>query len=294
MSSRWVFLCLVVCAATAARAAENPMFAELRTKGVAMSDGTRIPLAAPFLDDGLDAAGQRAVIGKLAAPTRTFDDLAARQLQAPVVINIRSPKLKDGGLARVVDVGFISYGDWEKIQSDQFLEGLIRSPRQEQVEGLPARSGTLTADDLKKRNIAAKVGEGLDERYFFSTANLLDQIQVASTRYSIGHRSQQSLVLAAKIDTQFDKDADYPNHWRRITFSSTGAAELGAPTVYTASGFYVKATRMEQPAGAIFIEHHMVFEEPTAWFNGGQQLRSKLPLLIQDEVRTLRRRMQQQ
>lgn len=287
--SRWTIFCLLF--AGSAVAAENPMFTELRTKGVAMSDGSLVPLAAPFLDDGLDAAGQQAAINKLAGNKTTFEALAARSLQAPVVINIRSPKLKDG-LARVVDVGFIAYGNWNQIQSDQFLEGLLRSPP-DKTEGLPARSGTLSTEELKKRNITAKVGQGLDERYFFSTVNLLDQVQVVSTRYSVGHRGPQSLILAAKIDPQFNKDSEHPNVWRRISFSSSGAVELGSPTAYTASGFYVKATQLAQPAGAIFIEYHMVFEEPQAWFNGGGQLRSKLPLLIQDEVRTLRRRMQQ-
>jgi hypothetical protein len=35
----------------------------------------------------------------------------------------------------------------------------------------------------------------------------------------------------------------------------------------------------------------MIFDEPNGWFGGANLLRSKLPLVIQDEVRNFRRRL---
>jgi hypothetical protein len=44
-------------------------------------------------------------------------------------------------------------------------------------------------------------------------------------------------------------------------------------------------------AGAMLIEYHSVFEQPSGWFGGRDRLRSKLPLAVQDEVRTFRRKL---
>jgi hypothetical protein len=53
----------------------------------------------------------------------------------------------------------------------------------------------------------------------------------------------------------------------------------------------VKATRLAAPAGALFVEYHVVFLEPQGWFRGTNLLRSKLPIVAQDLVRKFRRRM---
>ena len=36
---------------------------------------------------------------------------------------------------------------------------------------------------------------------------------------------------------------------------------------------------------------HAVFDEPAGWFNGANLFRSKLPILLQDKVRSVRRRL---
>ena len=48
---------------------------------------------------------------------------------------------------------------------------------------------------------------------------------------------------------------------------------------------------MAQPSDAMLIEYHVVFEEPEAWFQGANLLSSKLPLVIQDVVRSFRRKL---
>jgi hypothetical protein len=53
----------------------------------------------------------------------------------------------------------------------------------------------------------------------------------------------------------------------------------------------VKVTRLVEPAGALFVEYHLVFVEPRAWFGGANLLRSKVPILAQSEVRAFRREL---
>ena len=52
---------------------------------------------------------------------------------------------------------------------------------------------------------------------------------------------------------------------------------------------YFKITKLAEPAGALFVEQHIVFAEPTGWFDGNNLLRSKLPIAVQDNVRTMRK-----
>jgi hypothetical protein len=51
----------------------------------------------------------------------------------------------------------------------------------------------------------------------------------------------------------------------------------------------MKLTRLREPAGAVFVEGHVIFAEPKGWFDGENVLRSKLPLGVQNQVRALRR-----
>jgi len=50
----------------------------------------------------------------------------------------------------------------------------------------------------------------------------------------------------------------------------------------------MKITRLAEPAGALFVEQHIVFAEPTGWFGGANLLRSKLPPVVQYAIRTTR------
>ena len=50
-------------------------------------------------------------------------------------------------------------------------------------------------------------------------------------------------------------------------------------------------TELIEPQGALFVEYHLVFDEPKAWFGGANLLRSKLPLMVQDNIRKFRREL---
>ena len=98
-------------------------------------------------------------------------------------------------------------------------------------------------------------------------------------------------TIAAIIDPRFSKSAAHPNHWQAVDRNERGESKLGPPQPYESAGLYAKVTRMKEPAGALFIEYHHTFCEPEAWFSGTALLRSKLPMVIQDAVRKLRRRL---
>ena len=60
---------------------------------------------------------------------------------------------------------------------------------------------------------------------------------------------------------------------------------------YSGAGGYLKITRLHEPKGALFIEYHLIYSEPQGWFSGADPLTTKLPAIIQAEVRTFRREL---
>ena len=45
------------------------------------------------------------------------------------------------------------------------------------------------------------------------------------------------------------------------------------------------------PAGAAFIECHLVYEEDYGWFDGVNMVKQKAPAMVQEKVRTFRRKL---
>jgi hypothetical protein len=106
------------------------------------------------------------------------------------------------------------------------------------------------------------------------------------------HRSRTSdaLWLAWLLDPRFDT-GELANRWNPIEIDNLGKKELGAAHAYQGYGGYVKVTPLDEPADALFIEAHIVFHEPPAWFNTSNLLRSKMPLAIQENIRKFRRQL---
>src|SRR5205814_1186239 len=90
---------------------------------------------------------------------------------------------------------------------------------------------------------------------------------------------------------RFGDDPEFPNRWRPISRDDDGKPVLGEAHPYGGAGAYIKITRLAEPAGALFVEYHLVFTEPKGWFGGANLLRSKVPILTQSEVRAFRREL---
>jgi hypothetical protein len=116
-------------------------------------------------------------------------------------------------------------------------------------------------------------------------------VEVNATRHALLGRGPDCFLVAARIDPRFAADSAYPNRWRAISRDEAGYARLGPWNPYSAGGLYLQVTRLAAPPNAVFIELHQVFDEPQGWFSGANLLRSKLPLVVQEEIRTFRRKL---
>ncbi len=290
-------LCLFAACAEALAAAPaietNPILSYLLDKGVMMSDGKAYKLPAPAMTDALDAASQKAAIEKIAGTRYTFEDLAQKTSSAPVIIRIRTLKAAEGESAtiRAIDVWFIAHGKWETLNSKDFLDSLAKGKDSEGENRIVSKSGILTDEEMQKRKLKLETPEGQEAKFVYATFSLFDQVEVSATRYAVVTRGKDDLLAAARIDVRFDKDAEYPNQWRPILRDAAANISLGPSQPYSGAGAYVKVTRLAAPADAIFVEGHIVFEEPYGWFEGGNELRSKAPTMIQQRAKIFRSKL---
>jgi hypothetical protein len=126
---------------------------------------------------------------------------------------------------------------------------------------------------------------------YLCTFDLLSKVRLTGTSHSYWSRSDDSIIAATMLDPRFTGDADLPNQWQSITRQPDGNVELGEPHPYRGAGEYIKITRLAEPAGALLIEFHVVYVEPKGWFDGSNMLTSKLPAVVQNQIRNMRREL---
>jgi hypothetical protein len=283
---------------TAAFAADNAVFQDLLEKGVAMSDGSTVKLPEPFLADGLDADAQQAVLQKLCRDAHSqWDDVMRKSGSAPIVMKVRTVRAGEEGTPsiRAVDLWFVVYGDWDVMTSESFLKSLAKHD-DEGKNSLVTRSGVVSDEELAKRpNIEipkrSDSKTDVETRFVYTTFRLFDRVEISATREAAITRCPDSVLAAAKIDARFNDDAEYPNQWRPLERDALAEIQLGAAHPFNQAGGYAKITRLKQPADAIVIECHLVFEEPYAWFDGVNLVKQKTPPMVQEQARTFRRKL---
>ena len=98
-------------------------------------------------------------------------------------------------------------------------------------------------------------------------------------------------MAAGSVDPRFDKDPEYPNQWRPLLRDAQAEIKPGPAHPFSHAGGYAKITRLHEPEGAVFIECHLVYEEDYGWFDGANLVKQKVPVMVQEQVRTFRRKL---
>ena len=262
----------------------NPVYRQLIEQG---ADAGTAKLPSPNMPDGLAPAAQRSVIEGVIGRSHTFDNFTRRSTVAPQVLNIEPVAGgDDANRTWRVDVFFVAYGSLDSIANKEFIEGLLTSSDDAKGDGKE-----LSAADLAKRDIRLETGAEKHEGYGYGTFELLNKVRLSGTTHSYWTRSDDSIVATSLLDTRFTGDKEFANQWRPLTRGMNGRIEVGAAQPYSGSGNYIKMTRLADIEGALFIEAHAAYVEPHGWFNGAGLLRSKLPIVVQDQVRKFRKEL---
>jgi len=236
--------------------------------------------------DGLDAAGQRAVLENVAGKRFTVREFTAKLGTAPHIYAIRKISNGSADLPKEigVDVSFIAYGNLDTVANRDFLENLHKKAKDRQIH-------ILSAAELGKRKLTAESSKRREERYSHGVFLVLERVELKAALHTILTRGPDSLRASTRVDPRFAKDADFPNQWRKITVDEEGQRKFGPAHPYSGAGGYLKITRLHEPKGALFIEYHLIYTEPKGWFSGADPLTTKLPAIIQSEVRSFRREL---
>ncbi len=224
--------------------------------------GQQIDWPKRLMDDDANAAQQRKVITSLG---RRFDDFTRNSVNAP--IDIESDKLVvNGGVFRIYQYCFIVHCDLQQFTDTRPLEALF--------------------DDESNRQPPQELGHHGGDQYTFSeTQSLLKRVRIEAVLRRNHRRSSRSslgVTMVVAADPNDPNDARRQSRWAAIATPDQMHPYLGMAAL-------AKATTMAELPNALFVEVHFVFYEPTEWFSGKNLLGAKLPLVIQNRVRQVRR-----
>jgi hypothetical protein len=263
--------------------ARNPLYKSLIESGLGVGADAKVKFPAPTMPDGLDAAAQTAVIKKLIGNDYSYDDFTRNAVPAPHILKLRDVSPSDPKApARGIDAWFIAYADLKALEDDKFLDRVAGAG------GGSGKSKALTDADLAKRKIPA--GNAKSEQFGHLEFDFLEKVHLKVTGRVVWTRTDDSVVVVGEIDPRFNGDPEFPNEWQSI-IKEGGVTKLGPAQTWSSAAFYLKITKLAAPAGALFIEQHVIFAEPTGWFDGANLLRSKLPLVMTNNVRTMRKEL---
>jgi hypothetical protein len=275
----------LVCFSNITTAEENAIFNDLMKKGVTLSDGTKAELPKVVMEDGLSAAAQQKVMeGVLVDPKR----LASFRSGGPndwFELKIQGkPATQQGqSSARNLDLYYVANGRLETIADKGFIKGAMG--------GGGNNFHILTDQELKTAGMEAAADTAMKrERYAHAKMDLFNMAVVAATGQGISVQNKDSVLIAFRLDPKFKGDKSFPNEWKGITRDATGQKVETNPQAYEGAGGYMKITRVVgSPKPQVFIEYHLVFDEPFGWFQGKPVLTSKLPTKIDADVKSFRR-----
>jgi len=246
--------------------------------------GENVALPAPVLRDGMSEEEQRAVIRKLAGSEQSQKELLRDSVTAPFILKIHDAPTADATL-RKLDLWFVVRGDLAKLDPSQIAGQ--NSGKAVDVGNMRFESRILGPDELKQHGLTARSDRELSSWFVFVKSELLGRIAVEAVDEGMASRSADSLVLASRTSSAFNPAGSMANRWRSIS----KAGEMGPEQPYLGGISYSKISKLNDPAGALLVEVHSVFNEPRSWFQGEPILRSKFGLVAQDQIRRLRREL---
>lgn len=290
---RWplVFALGVTCFLGGVRPAQADLLAELIEQGVKLPSGQMIKLPAPLMADDLAPAEQQAAL-QAAADKYPLDRFTRDAIVSPFVLEIESLDDQSGQRrAQRVDFCFVAYGSLAAFEDEGLFDELAGAAETGSSDSETLSARALSAEELEARGLTLNSTPEREVNYITLQASILDRVELGGVAFTERAKYGQSVVAALRMEDQFAEDPEFPNRWRPILRDAAGRMSLGDPLPYSGLGGYIKVTELSEPQGALFVECHIAFDEPQAWFDGKNLLRSKLPLVVQDNVRSLRRKL---
>lgn len=154
----------------------------------------------------------------------------------------------------------------------------------------------LTAEELAQAGVSP-AADG-NERFILLELRLLNRINVRGVVRIQRRVTPDSIEVVWSFDHRFDSLPDLATTATRLGSNELGERVSGSLEPYAGAGGIVTARELSESDAAapgqpvVIVESRLVFSEPESWFGGSNLLRAKIPLITQEGVRTLRRRLE--
>ena len=285
----------------------NPVAAEdllrrLTTIGVAAADQTTAVLPVPSLvdTDGALLTGDEAKAAFDQIAGHHGDRFTRNSVVAPIDTRIESLEDTSGQtIGHRLRVTFVVHAPLEDFRDTETLQSLLGDADRE-------RDGEQ--DDLESTRAEKLPGDPLgvlddDSTFARVQFSLLGRVVVRGVARVQRQSADQSVLVAWIIDPRLTEAQPPQNVWLPIERTARGEKRLGDPVGYRGAAGWLAITPLpgddsasvsasvSASISASVVQSYLVLAEPEGWFNGSRQLRSKLPLIVQDRVRDLRRRL---
>jgi hypothetical protein len=264
----------------------NPLLNELLDKGIPVPAGPTVRLPDPWMKEGLSPQEQQHVLKK-AAGNLPLELFVKKSDAAPFTLKINSVDNSSGKrVAQTIDLFFVAHGNLDRAIKEDVVNQLLGTDAKKDSE-----VRLLGEKALAERGIKLLHTANLEERYAGLDVFLLDRVKITGVTRNVMTHGPGCAVMAMQLDPRFASDKQYPNRWRSFNPLAAKNDAFGPPQPYSGMGGYARVTRLDQNPSALFFEVHAGFHEPEGWFGGPNLLRSKLPLVIQENIRNLRRKL---
>ncbi len=278
-----MLLCMGVAYPTAGA---DDLLHQFTTTGIVIDEQTAAVLPRPSLIDvnGNPLQGDQADAALKLIAGSHGDRFTRDSIVAPIDTRIES--LKDAAgqtIGHRMRVTFVVHAPIDDFRDTQTLQSLIGDAGDDEDDLESTRAEKLDGDPL-----GLLEDESTFARVQFS---LLGRVVVRGVT-RVQRRSAEDGVRVAWIIDPRLSEADPPqNVWLPIERTATGQKRLGNPVAYRGAAGWLAITPLPGDDSASVVQSYLILCEPEGWFNGSRQLRSKLPLIVQDRVRDLRRRL---
>lgn len=286
-----VLLTLCLCFAnsdTVLHAQSPSLLTQVAGVGIDIPQLGKTPVAMPSLQGSQTETDRTAALKSIAGGAG-WKRFSRNSVVAPVSIDM--DYLKDASGTRLghsVHFAFVVHASLETLKDKDLMKQMFGEEQSEaqkpDEEAKEMESQEVTDADLAKLEITP------DDQTSFASVGfpLLDKVQLRGVLQLQQAVENDTIVLTMAVDPRFQdrnawsplSDGQRPTDWRP----------------YQGAAGYLSVTRLNESDGkglsaACLLESRFVIYEPVDWFSGSNLLRSKLPLMLQESARSLRRKL---
>ncbi|MCM2370342.1 hypothetical protein [Aporhodopirellula aestuarii] len=294
------------------RSSNDNLLRRMTTAGIQLTDDKSFTLPEPtFVSIDGEAADRATALKALEKISGRYGIAGFTRNSVVAPISVQTDSIKNDAGDRIghfIDVAFVVHQSIAEIRKSEALDDFKSDP--DAPEKTIEYTDQDNPDELEKNKTRsltkqelAQYGVTLDGNYEalgYLQMPLLSKVivrGVARARRSVWPTDDENapIILTWLLDSRFGSPSPDPesisNQWRAIERDSVGEKVLGPPRPYAGMGGYVAISPVPDKETASIIQLRFVIHEPYDWFDGRNLLRSKLPILIQDRVRNLRREL---